>query len=158
MTSDQHLRALGHLIRQERVKRYSSMERAAEAGGLDQRTWRRIERGESVRFGSYEGIDRAFALEPGTTLGATGDAEQRAKLSRDLVATRPASSPRGSTEELLDEIRGLRRDIQLLAEAVRDMAERQGEASAELENGLVAVDQLALIGPTIEREVERSVR
>lgn len=88
---DKNLKELGDLIQQERVRRIGALERAAEAGGVNHNTWRRMERGLPVRSGSYDAVDRAFDLPIGTTRNAVLGGAGFSRLVREFLRTRAAA-------------------------------------------------------------------
>jgi hypothetical protein len=122
--TDRDLRELGLLIRNERVKRLGAIERASELGAMNHNTWRRIERGNHVRSGSYEGIDRAFGLPLGTTLAASTGAEGRRHMAQEIarIADLRASTP--VSDNLLTALHEIRDEIRQLAADVRELQHR----------------------------------
>lgn len=138
--ADHNLQELGELIRDERIRRLGALERAAAAGDINHNTWRRIERGRSVRPISYSGIDRAFGVPEGSTLAAAASAEGRARLAREIAASAPEL--RDPLIDVLAELRDLRREVRELGAQVHELRAERGHS--ELEE-LVAVGPVPLI-------------
>ncbi|MBQ1164822.1 helix-turn-helix domain-containing protein, partial [Streptomyces sp. A73] len=62
----QDLKRLGKHVERRRIELYPSRKAAADTVGMSKDTWRKIERGETVRAGSYAKVESALHWAPGS--------------------------------------------------------------------------------------------
>jgi transcriptional regulator with XRE-family HTH domain len=130
--SEQLLANLGKAVQEVRLGLGFSIEEAAERGGSSHVTWRRVERGQTVKKGTYYAVDKAFDLDTGTTHRvAEGRLQASALLGEQPVqhATQSDAVSGARRDGLASAVKERRRHLRLTQEQV---ANRGGPSVATL--------------------------
>ncbi|MBQ1163298.1 helix-turn-helix domain-containing protein [Streptomyces sp. A73] len=88
---DQDLKRLGKHVERRRIELYPSRKAAADTDGMSKDTWLKIERGETVRAGSYAKVESALHWG---RVGGIGTGQVHTGLFSDAIHCITQQQPR----------------------------------------------------------------
>lgn len=140
MNEDENRRSLGRFVKRERLAKFKTVDRARAVADVSRGAWDNVEAGRKVKDFTLAAIEQALGHQPGLYDAVIAGARQLPGETYRMVPVGPSdedayvASPGELTEagvsndELLREIRTVRREQQALSERMAKL-EQQGPES-----------------------------